>query len=239
MLAVSRHTADLLARESGLDPGRTRLLPPALAPELDALPDRGEVDEASRCELLSVARLHAGEGQKGVDHVIEVLPRLVGRHPRLRYRVLGQGSDKPRLVALARAAGLAERVTFEENLSDAELADRYRRAAAFVLPSGQEGFGIVFLEAMRFGRPCVGGDAGGTPEVIDDGRTGLLVPFGDRDALERALDRLLSDAPLRAAMGRAGLARVRELYVYERFRENVGRHLRDWFGGAVVPSSDG
>jgi hypothetical protein len=123
--------------------------------------------------------------------------------------------------------GLAGRVTFEQDLSDAELARRYQQCAVFALPSGQEGFGIVFLEAMRFAKPCIGGDTGGTPEVIEDGVTGILVPHGDVDRLTSVLDRLLGDAALRERLGRAGFERLQEQFVFPRFRERLAVHLNE------------
>ena len=92
----------------------------------------------------------------------------------------------------------------------------------------QEGFGIVFLEAMRFGRPCVGGRAGGAPEAVEDGRTGLLVDFLDAAGLEAALDRLLGDTGLRRRMGEAGRSRVAEHFTFERFRERLREALTEW-----------
>jgi glycosyltransferase involved in cell wall biosynthesis len=224
---VSSYTGEMLARETGLDPDRVRLLPNALEPGLEELPT-GDTSEATPPEVLSVSRLAAEEGQKGIDHMIEAFARLGSRHPDVVYRVVGRGSDKPRLVELARERGLEDRVVFEQDLSDEELADRYRRCTLFALPSGQEGFGIVFLEAMRFGKPCIGGNAGGTPEVVADGDTGLLVPFGDEDALVGALDRLLGDSELRQAMGRSGRDRLREQFVFARYKENVARLLGEW-----------
>jgi glycosyltransferase involved in cell wall biosynthesis len=116
---------------------------------------------------------------------------------------------------------------FHQDISDDELAGYYKRCALFVLPSGQEGFGIVFLEAMRFAKPCIGGNVGGTPEVVEDGQTGLLVPFGDVDALERALDRLLADSALRKQMGIAGRRRLLTQFVFERFRARLEGYLRE------------
>lgn len=223
--AVSRHTATSVQRTVGLPASAIRLLPNALDPGFSSAPGAGTAEE--RPELLAVARLWAGEEKKGVDHTIEVFSRLARRHPRIVLRVVGQGTDKPRLQALAASLGLGGRVVFEEGLSDEELISRYRHCSVFVLPSGQEGFGIVFLEAMRFAKPCVGGDAGGTPDVIVDGETGYLVPFGDLDALERALERLLDDEALRHGMGRAGLRRLQEEFTFERYRERLGRHLAD------------
>jgi len=229
--AVSRNTAAALERATGLPADRVRWLPPALDPALERLasPIAGAAGDEDRLEILTVSRLWADELQKGVDHALAAFARLAPRHPRARYRIVGKGSDKPRLQSLAARLGLGDRVIFEEDLSDRELADRYRRCSVFVLPSGQEGFGIVFLEAMRFGRPCVGGRAGGAPEVIVDGRTGLLVDFLDGAGLEAALDRLLGDVDLRRRMGAAGRQRVLETFTFEQFRDRLRQGLTEWF----------
>jgi glycosyltransferase involved in cell wall biosynthesis len=121
--------------------------------------------------------------------------------------------------------GLEDGVLFEEDLDDDELADRYRRCTVFVMPSGQEGFGIVFLEAMRFGKPCIGGSVGGTPDVIDDGRTGFLVPFGDVDALESAVKRLVENPELAREMGWAGRRKLNDEFVFDRFVSRVADQL--------------
>jgi glycosyltransferase involved in cell wall biosynthesis len=227
--AISNDTAAALSRATGLPPDRVRVLPPCVDPALErraSEPSLPSVEE--HLELLTVARLWAEELHKGVDHALRAFARVAPRHPGARYRIVGKGSDKPRLQALAATLGVADRVAFEEDLSDAELADRYRRCAIFVLPSGQEGFGIAFLEAMRFGKPCVAARAGGVPEAVEDGRTGLLVGFLDATALEAALDRLLGDAPLRRLMGEAGRRRVEEAFTFERFRERLRQGLLEW-----------
>lgn len=227
--AISNDTAAALSRATGLPPDRIRLLPPCVDPVLDRRASEASMPwDEERLELLTVGRLWADELQKGVDHALRAFARVAPRHPRVRYRIVGKGSDKPRLQSLAKSLGVADRVTFEEDLSDAELADRYRKCAIFVLPSGQEGFGIVFLEAMRFGKPCVAARAGGAPEAIEDGRTGLLVGFLDSAALEAALDRLLGDAALRGRMGEAGRRRVEEAFTFERFREHLRQGLTEW-----------
>jgi glycosyltransferase involved in cell wall biosynthesis len=234
VFAISKDTAAALPRATGLAPDRVRWLPPALDPALERLASSARAARADedRPELLTVSRLWAEELQKGVDHALAAFARLAPRHPRAQYRIVGKGSDKARLQTLAASLGLGDRVVFEEDLGDGELAERYRRCSIFVLPSGQEGFGIVFLEAMRFAKPCVGGRAGGAPEVVEDGRTGLLVDFLDATGLERALDRLLRDADLRRRMGNAGRQRVLEEFTFERFRERLRQGLTEWFASA-------
>ena len=238
VLAVSRDTGEAVCRTIGLDPSAVRILPNTLAPGFEAAPEppgRGAPD--SRPEILTVARLWPQtaltpfEGRKGVDHTLHALTRLVGRHPGVRYRIVGKGPDKPRLQRLSESLGLEDHVIFEEDLTDAELSERYRRCAVFALPSGQEGFGIVFLEAMRFGKPIVAARTGGIPEVVEDGTNGLLVPFADVDALEGALDKLLGDHALRTSLGAAGRTRLEEQFTFERFRSRLGSHLREWLSG--------
>lgn len=222
--AVSGHTKQALARTIGLSPDTIRLLPNTLDPGFVSL-DLPELERPGP-ELLTVSRLWAEEKMKGVDHTLHAFAAIAERFPEARYHIVGKGSDKPRLIELRDSLGLGERVVFHEGLTDEELAERYRGCGLFVMPSGQEGFGIVFLEAMRFSKPCIGGNAGGTPEVIDHERTGLLVPYGSVDTLAAALVRLLSDAQLRRTMGRAGRQRLFDEFIFDRFQERLEGHLR-------------
>lgn len=97
-----------------------------------------------------------------------------------------------------------------------ELERRYARAAVVVCPSRIEGFGIVCAEAMAHGKPVVAGAVGGLVDLVDDGRTGLLVPPGDPSALRAALDRLLADKTLRRRLGRAGREKILGAYAWEK-----------------------
>jgi glycosyltransferase involved in cell wall biosynthesis len=226
--AVSRHTAGSVERTLGLPAAAIRRLPNTLDPAFEA--SRVEPGAEGNLELLTVSRLWKSEERKGVDNALEAFARVAGGHPKAVYRIVGEGTDKPRLQGLAESLGLGDRVIFEEHLSDEELAARYGRCAAFVLPSGQEGFGIVFLEAMRFGKPCVGGDAGGTPDVIVDGETGYLVPYGDVEALAAVMDRLLGDPGERRRLGLGGQMRLEAEFTFPRYRERLGRHLAELLG---------
>jgi glycosyltransferase involved in cell wall biosynthesis len=94
----------------------------------------------------------------------------------------------------------------------AELGPWYDRAAVVVVPSRREGYGMVAREAMAHGRPVVASAVGGLVDAIDDGVTGMLVPAGDVEGLQQALQRLLGDAELRARLGRAAAARARDAF---------------------------
>ncbi len=213
ILSVSRFTRDEMARQNGLPPEQFAIFPNTIEPADDgaspALP-------AGRF-ILSVSRLAETERAKGIDRVIEALPAV----PEAQYVVIGDGADRSRLEQLAERLGVRARVHFVGRVPAEQLTAYYRGCEVFVLPSRKEGFGIVFLEAMSAGKPCIGARAGGVPEVIADGVTGLLVPPDDVASLGRALLELLRDEPRRMAMGRAGRDRFEREFAYPRFRERL------------------
>lgn len=221
LVANSTHT---LERAGRVNPG----LPPAeVVPlALEERPPAGEPDaellaRAGRGYLLIVGRLASGERYKGHDELLAALPLLAAAHPGARLVVAGDGDDRPRLKAAAAARGLADRVLFAGFLGEATLAELYRRAAAFVMPSRGEGFGLVYLEAMRAGLPVVAARGGAAEEVVADGATGLLVDPGSPAELAAALARLLADPALAARLGAAGERRCREELSAARFRARL------------------
>ena len=129
--------------------------------------------------MLTVGRWRADERYKGMDTLITALPRLLPRWPELQLAAVGEGDDRAWLEDLAEETGVQRHVHFLSGLSYAELAACYAHCEMFALPSKGEGFGLVYLEAMACGKPVIGGAHGGAPEVIDDGKTGYLVPHGD------------------------------------------------------------
>jgi glycosyltransferase involved in cell wall biosynthesis len=165
---------------------------------------------------LITGRLHSGERYKGHDELIDVWPQVLQRHPQARLVVAGDGDDRLRLEEKARRAGMQERIEFRGRVPDEELAGLYRDCSFFAMPSGKEGFGLVFLEAMSMGKACIAGRGAGD-EVIDDGNTGIVVSAGNREELLAALLRLFGDERLRKRMGEAGLERYRERFTEEQF----------------------
>lgn len=179
--------------------------------------------------LLSVGNLVP---RKGIDLVLEALGKLAQRGLAFRYHVVGRGPERDRLMRQARHLGLEERVVFEDaRLSDEGLALRYAACDVFVLlsrtlenPPGVEGFGLVYAEAQAMGRPVVGGDSGGVPEVVKDGETGFLVNPERPDAVDAVADRLaelLVDPSLRQHMGQAGRAWVESQFTWPRHAEQI------------------
>src|ERR1019366_3333934 len=129
-------------------------------------------------------------------------------------RIVGTGDDLGRLAALAMKVGVTPYVHFPGTIPDDALQREYQTCDVFALPSAKEGFGIVFLEAMRYGKPCIGGRHGGTPEVLRDGVDGYLVDFGNVEQLVQTVKRLYEHPAEAHDMGKASLARFRSEFTY-------------------------
>lgn len=221
---LAANSAYTVKRAARANPG----LPPAVVVPLalEERPPAGEPDgellaRAGRGFVLIAGRLAAGERYKGHDELLAALPLLLASQPDARLVVAGDGDDRPRLEAAAAARGLAGRILFAGFVSEATLAELYRRAAAFVMPSRGEGFGLVYLEAMRAGLPCVAARGTAAEEVVVDGATGLLVDPGSPAELAAALGRLLGDRALAARLGAAGERRWREEFSRARFQDRL------------------
>jgi phosphatidylinositol alpha-1,6-mannosyltransferase len=163
---------------------------------------------------LIVGRMAAEERYKGHDLLIDIWPSIMDEVRGARLVVVGDGDDRARLEA--RASHLTDHVSFLGRVSDGVLAGLYRDCAFFVMPSRDEGFGLVFLEAMRAGKACIGG-VGAAAEVIEDGDTGFVVEQ-DREPLRRAVVRLFREPETRERMGEAGAARVAREFTEAHFR---------------------
>ncbi len=216
----SQFTGQKMASVNAVDPRKVTVLPWALDPGMKKPNGTGScfgpILPPGRV-LLTVARLDASERYKGVDTVIAALPNILNVIPGVHYIVIGDGDDRPRLENLARETGVADHVLFAGQVGD-ELAAYYDLCDVFVMPSRGEGFGLVFLEAMAFGKPTIGCNDGGIPEVVTDKLTGFLVAFGDVKALADRLLLLLQDVELRRQMGEAGRRRVKDNFTFEHFR---------------------
>jgi phosphatidylinositol alpha-1,6-mannosyltransferase len=147
------------------------------------------------------------------------------RVPGAELWIVGSGDDVPRLEREARARGLADAVRFLGRISDRDLGHLYRRAGVFAMPSRQEGFGLVYAEAMWHGLPCIGSTLDAASEVIADGRTGFLVAYDATEPLANAIVAVLSDRELAARMGIAAAADAHRRFGYARFRADLLRAL--------------
>ncbi|MBD1813787.1 glycosyltransferase family 4 protein [Microcoleus vaginatus DQ-U2] len=140
--------------------------------------------------LMTVARLRSTDIYKGVDVTIQALPQIAKTFPNVKYLVIGRGDDRSRLAKLADDLGVAERVIFAGFVPTENLAAHYQLADAYVMPS-QEGFGIVYLEALACGVPVLAGDADGSADPLQDGKLGWRVPHRDSAAVAVACVEML------------------------------------------------
>jgi L-malate glycosyltransferase len=168
--------------------------------------------------IAEVAHLVEHKGQR---HLIEAVTQLESAFPDVILLIVGDGPDRGALEEVVRRHDLEKRVVLTGARSD--LLNVLAATDVLALPSTFEGFGIVQAEAMYLGIPVVATNHGGSTEVVDDGVTGFLVPFGDVDALADRLSRLARDDQRRAAMGAAGRARVLALFTSERMAESYDR----------------
>jgi phosphatidylinositol alpha-1,6-mannosyltransferase len=215
--------------------------PLALAPDYRARAEATEVrpPEIGRRAVVMVARMSAGERYKGHDELLEVWPDVLRTVGDARLVFVGEGDDLDRLKSKAAALGIGEQVLFPGFASDSDLIGFYRQAAVFAMPSRSEGFGLVYLEAMSHGLPCIAALDDAAAEVVEDGETGYLVRQGDREALTDRLVRLLTDAPLRRQLGGAGRRRVHERFSYDRFARTMLSLIGDARGAQVPAWSEG
>ncbi len=169
---------------------------------------------------LIVGRMTADERYKGHDALIEIWPTVLASVPDAVLRIVGDGDDRPRLEQKAAATGLGAHVVFAGGIDDDALQREYQRATVFAMPSPREGFGLVFLEAMRAARSCIG-CRGAASEIIDDGQTGWIVEPDDRQRLTECVIRTLRDRSESAAMGARGRARYLQHFTVEHFRRRL------------------
>lgn len=224
VFAVSPHTAKLFraagcASDIGLWPNGM--------PHSWILPDPASPAFQKPYALLAVGRIDPLERQKGLDHTIEAVALLAKGGLDFTLTVVGDGRDRRRLEEFANAQGVGSRVFFRGQLDDEELRTCYRRCDVFVLPSAQEGFGIVYLEAMAYAKPVVAADAAGAPFVVRPGVSGFLVPYGDPATLATCLKQIVSDPQASRDLGMRARAFLEQTFSSERYVLATQDHLRE------------
>jgi len=175
--------------------------------------------------LLFVGRLTR---QKGVELLLQALAMLP---PDIALDVVGDGEERAPLEALARSLDLSERVRWHGAKPANELAPFYRRAAALVMPSVEEGLGLVAVEALLCETPVVAFASGGVVDVISDGETGVLVQDRTPAALAQAITGLLASPGVGVALAKRGAERARDIFspahVARRYADIYREAIRD------------
>ncbi len=193
--AISRYSRDRACVANGLNPKIVQMMPCAIDGD-KFTPGCKQPELAKKYGLtgakvlMTVARLWSGDIYKGVDVTIRALPQIAQVFPEVKYLVIGRGDDQLRLAKLAKNLDVSDRIVFAGFVATEELIEHYRLADAYIMPS-QEGFGIVYLEAMACGIPVLSGDDDGSADPLQDGKLGWRVPHRNPNAVAAACIEML------------------------------------------------
>lgn len=186
-------------------------------------PDPGTVPSA-----VILGRMAKGEDYKGHRELIAAWPKVLASIPNAHLDIVGDGDLRPELEALARAQKLGDRIRFLGRVSEERKAELLAAARCLAMPSRGEGFGLVYLEAMRLGRPCLVSDCDAGQEVVNPPEAGLAADVRDPDAVAAALMRFLSDGDAWRNWSRAARRRYEAHYTAAQFT----RRLQSAIAGA-------
>jgi phosphatidylinositol alpha-1,6-mannosyltransferase len=214
LLPISRYTLERAERVHGPFPQAHICW---LATEADELPPPAP-PRSGPPQVLIVARLGETEN-KGHRELIDCWARVVQAVPQATLRIVGRGSGMAALQDRAARSPAAAQISFAGFVPDSHLEKLYQEATLFCMPSRQEGFGLVYIEAMRHGLPVVASIHDAAPEVVLEGETGYTVSLDRPDQLPERLIHLLRNPDLAQQMGEAGRHRWREHFRYSAFRD--------------------
>lgn len=222
VMVTSRYSAGVAQREYGVAPERLAVVPEPI--DLEVWDDqfwRAPRRARTGPVVLCVARMYP---RKRLHDLLRATAILRARVPGIQVRIVGRGPEWVALGRLHAELGLADSVVLLGDLPRERLAEEYVNATAFCLPSVQEGFGIVFLEAMAAELPVVACRIAAVPEVVQDGVTGVLVAPRDPGALAEGLERLIAEPARAKGLGQEGRRRALAFsprHVAERFLSAV------------------
>jgi glycosyltransferase involved in cell wall biosynthesis len=195
-------------------------------------PEFANVHRAEANYLLYYGRLDLY--QKGLDILLDAFQRIAAGQPALRLVIAGRGKDAERVRDMVVRRGVEGAVDLRVGASRAEVLALMAGALALVMPSRLEGLPMVPAEAMAAGVPVIASAVGALAEVVEAPECGLLVPPGDRVALEQAMHRLVVDAPLRRSMSEAA-RRSAERYSWDRVAASHLEFLTSIHAGEFSP----
>jgi glycosyltransferase involved in cell wall biosynthesis len=217
IIAVSKYTAHSVIKEYSIPRSKIEIIPDAVDinkfnPRIKGYEIRDRLNMQSAPIVLFVGRLDVN---KGIQHLIKAFSKIIRDIPDAKLVIVGEGPLKNYILSLINKFNIRESVMLIGRVSEEDLPKFYAASDLVVLPSLMEGFGIVLLEAMASGKPCVATRVGGTDEVIINGETGLLVPPADSYSLCQAMNALLTDKYLSQKFGIAGRERAEKNFTWD------------------------
>jgi glycosyltransferase involved in cell wall biosynthesis len=221
MAVISESTREDFV-ERGLSPERIRIV--YVGVDHDAYRPDPSIPREEKPALLALGRVRK---YKRLDLVVDAVAELARtKYPELTLTVAGSGNYLEKLRAHARHTNAERFVRFLGRVDEEQKIDLYRRAWALVMTSPKEGWGLTCLEAQACGTPVIASDSPGLREAVRHEHSGLLIPHGRRSALVLAIDRFLSDAPLRERL-RAGAIDFAASFTWTRCADEMERLIEE------------
>ncbi len=232
IVTISNYSVEKIQRHYGIESQKIRIVPNGV-----------DVEKFKLTENLGELRHQFGLGngpivlfvgslipRKGLPYLVEAAKKIVKEQNNITFLIVGEGPLKQQITASLEDANLTGNFKFLGTLKEDALNAVYNCTDVFVLPSIQEGQGIVLLEAQASGKPVVAFDIGGVNEAVRNNETGLLVKRGNTDELVAALLRFLSDETLREKMGANGRKFVRENFTWDICAQKMLKVYREALG---------
>lgn len=226
ILSICEYTKNEMSKYSLVDENKFFIFPCTLDP-LFLQECNGKADEClretqSKKLILIVSQLNKMDRYKKIDMIIEAMSLVFEEDNNSMFVIVGEGDDRSRLENLVSKMGLGDRVRFTGAVSNKELIEYYKACDIFVSFNP----GIVFLEAMFFGKPCIGVRQGQAVEIINEGKTGLLYKPDDVNDLSKCILNLLKDENQRRELGKNSKQFYEEKFSFDRFRDRLESVLK-------------
>lgn len=223
VLSISNYTTKIFKKYNNLSISNVFYLPPCVNLEINK--KFNNVYDKTQFNILSVSRLDIVDNYKGIDSMIRTIPLLIKKIPKLKYTIIGDGNDRGRLERLVQILNLKDYVDFKGYVDSLE--PFYQYCDIFSLPSKGEGFGIVFIEAMKFGKPCIACVEGGQVDAVINNETGLLCEYNDIYGLSTRIIDLYQNQSLRKRLGSNGYKHIIKNFTFGSYKERLKTFLHE------------
>lgn len=225
IIAVSVAVKNFIIEKEGIDPGKVKVVYNAIDPSrFDSFKERKALRGTMNISEDDLVVGHIGriEKRKGQGFLIEGFARYLKYNPKSYVIMLGDDplGEKKELLSYAARLGMDSRIKFFDN-SQTDVPSFLECIDIYVQPSRTEGFGLTAIEAMYMGKPVIASCVDGLPEVLDNGACGILVPYGDAEALASSIKQLSENKERLAALAAKGKERVLANYMPEKYARTI------------------
>lgn len=222
-LSISNYTKNEFSKNSGVNPKNIQIFPCCI----EIIKNEESIKnpyKQSDFNVLTVSRLSSNDTYKGIDHVIQALPLIIKKIPNIKFTIIGKGDDKLRLQKICKKLKVDEYVDFRGYVE--KLDPYYKFCNLFTLPSKNEGFGIVFLEAMQYKKPVLSCNSGGSQDVIKNNETGFHSIYGDLDSINDMILFIYNNKEHATNIGNAGYKHLMQNFTFRNFQDRLEKILK-------------